>query len=150
MSLLSSIQQEQVKAGLLALHDELSREIKIYQVDEKIIINTDENYSYAYDNTNAEVESNIVENTVKARVYYADMLLSDMNSLDANLRLKIVEGKTVIRVTDDGRKLLNSADSVTLDGKKMIVESSSKPSGNGIFNNIFWDFTLNPKTNESD
>lgn len=148
MFFLSDSQKNAVRSGLIELHNELSRNITIFQSEKVTFISTDDSYSGAYRKSFAEKSVSFVESEVKARVYYNNTDFNDLNTLDSNLKMDAVDGKCVIRVDIDGYKLLEGATKLIVDGKEMVVASSSKPVGNGVFNNLFWDFVLNPTTEE--
>jgi hypothetical protein len=148
VGILSDAQNEAVKTGLLALHEELARDITVFMADKVTYLSTDAHYSGVYRRSLAQKQVKFSEKVVKARVYYSNTELNDFSVLSANLDLKIESGKCVIRVLDDGYEFLKEAKEVVVDGKKMTIESASKPVGNGVFNQLFWDFVLQPITEE--
>lgn len=148
MSLLNDSQKEAVRSQLTILHNELSRDITIFQAEKVTFISTDDSYSGAYKQSFSEKEVSFIESKAKARIYYNNTDFNSLNTLDSNIHSDLIDGKCVVRVDKDGYELLKSAEKVIIDGKEMALTSSSKPVGNGVFNGLFWDFVLNPTTSE--
>lgn len=148
MFLLNDSQKEAIRSKLTILHNELSRDITIFQAEKVLFISTDDSYSGAYKDNFSKKDITFVENTIRARVYYNNTDFNDLNTLDSNINMNSIDGKCVIRVDKEGYELLKSAEKAIVDGKEMSLASSSKPVGNGVFNDLFWDFVLNPVTSE--
>lgn len=148
MSFLSDSQREEVRSQLIALHNELSRNISVFQAEKQTFISTDESYSGAYKKSFGDKEVEYSEQEIKARIYYKDTNLDTFEVLDANISTAAVDGQCLIRVEEQGYEIMKYAEKVIVDGKEMKVISSSKPVGNGVFNGLFWDFLLEPVTSE--
>lgn len=146
--LLNDYQKEAIRSKLTILHNELSRNITVFQAEKTLFISTDDSYSGAYKQSFSEKKVIFVENDIKARVYYNNTDFNSLNTLDSNIHTNLVDGKCVVRVDKEGYELLKNAEKVVIDGKEMSLTSSSKPVGNGVFNGLFWDFVLSPNTSE--
>lgn len=146
--LLNDSQKEAIRSKLTILHNELSRDITIFQAEKILFISTDDSYSGAYKHSLSQKKVVYTENNVKARIYYNNTDFNSLNTLDSNIHANLVDGKCVVRVDKEGYELLKNAEKVIIDGKEMTLTSSSKPVGNGVFNGLFWDFILSPDTSE--
>ena len=144
-SLISDSDKERFQAVFENLHDTFARDIKFIKDAKRVILSTDPNYNYLYNNVRGNVASvkyKITEKTFKARILYIGRQNEDIFDGDAGAHIKVDKhiGEVRIKVDKEGYSYLKDTKRCELDGRKFSVISDEMP--HGLFKPHFYTFYL--------
>jgi len=137
---LSPSERAKMAANLLNLHDTFGRDIVVYKEAQKVIVSTDPNYNYLYQNSGAKTTSvqNIpVKKVFKARIRYdMDRSLEYFGETDTQVKVNRVDPNSTVRIKlkIEDYDYIKEAKRVELDGRMFHVESDPRP--HGLFDTI--------------
>jgi len=144
-SLISDSDKERFQAVFEDLHDTFARNIKFIKDAKRVILSTDPNYNYLYNNVRgniASVKYKITEKTFKARILYIGRQNEDIFDGDTGAQIKVDKhiGEVRIKVGKEGYSYLKDTKRCELDGRKFSVISDEMP--HGLFEPHFYTFYL--------
>ena len=137
---LTSTERASIAANLLDLHDTFGRDIVVYKEAKKVIISTDPNYNYLYQNTgsqNQSVQNVPVKQIFKARIRYdTDRSLEYFGETDTQVKVNRVDPNSTVRIKlkIEDHEYIKDAKRIELDGRMFHVESD--PRFHGLFDTI--------------
>lgn len=146
-SLISDSDKEAFQSVFDDIHDTFAREIKFIKDAKKVILSTDPNYNYLYNNVKGQVSSvkyNIIEKTFKARILYIGRQNEDLFDAEAGAQIKVDKhvGEVRIKVNAEGYSYLKDTKRCEFDGRKFTVITDEMP--HGLFVPHFYTFYLKP------
>lgn len=146
-SLLSDAEKAALESVMSDLHDTFKRALVIFKDGEQTVISTDPNYNFAYGFNNGistNVEFTPIQQTFSGRVLYGkpDATMLSNPSIDAQLRLEMMNSTVRIKLDQDGRDFLVDAKRVEFDGNRFKVLGDPRP--HGLFAPQFYTFFLVP------
>lgn len=146
-SLINDGDKSALQAAFNDIHDTFAREIKFIKDAQKVILSTDPNYNYLYNNVRGQVSSvkyDIIEKTFKARILYIGKQNEDLFDGEAGAQIKVDNhvGEVRIKVDAEGYSYLKETKRCEFDGRKFSVVSDEMP--HGLFTPQFYTFYLKP------
>lgn len=146
-SLISDSDKERFQSVFENIHDTFARDIKFIQDAKRVILSTDPNYNYLYNNVRGQVASvkyKIVEKIFKARILYIGRQNEDIFDGEAGAQIKVDKhvGEVRIKVDAEGYSYLKNTKRCEFDGRKFSVISDEMP--HGLFAPHFYTFYLKP------
>jgi hypothetical protein len=146
-SLISDSDKEAFQSVFDDIHDTFARDIKFIQDAKRVILSTDPNYNYLYNNVKGQVASvkyNIVEKTFKARILYIGRQNEDSFDGEAGAQIKVDKhvGEVRIKVDAEGYSYLKDTKRCEFDGRKFSIITDEMP--HGLFTPHFYTFYLKP------
>ena len=146
-SLISDSDKERFQAVFNDLHDTFARDIKFIKDATRVILSTDPNYNYLYNNVKGNLTSvkyKITEKTFKARILYVGRQNEDMFDGEAGAQIKVDKhvGEVRIKVDAEGYSYLKETKRCEFDGRKFSIISDEMP--HGLFTPHFYTFYLKP------
>ena len=110
-SLISDSDKERFQAVFENLHDTFARDIKFIKDAKRVILSTDPNYNYLYNNVRGNVASvkyKITEKIFKARILYIGRQNEDIFDGEAGAQIKVDKhiGEVRIKVDKEGYSYL--------------------------------------------
>jgi len=144
-SLIDDQGKEDLQSVFKNIHDTFARDIKFIKDATKVILSTDPNYNYLYNNTKGEISSikyKITEATFKARIMYVGRQNEDLFDGETSAQIKVDKhvGEVRIKVDSEGYAYLKDAKRCEFDGRKFSVISDEMP--HGLFTPHFYTFYL--------
>jgi hypothetical protein len=144
-SLISDSEKERFQAVFEDLHDTFARDIKFIKDAKRVILSTDPNYNYLYNNVRGSVASvkyKITEKTFKARILYIGRQNEDIFDGEAGAQIKVDKhvGEVRIKVDAEGYSYLKDTKRCEFDGRKFSIISDEMP--HGLFTPHFYTFYL--------
>jgi len=145
--LISDSDKERFQAVFDDIHDTFARDIKFIKDAKRVILSTDPNYNYLYNNTKGKVASTkyqIIEKIFKARILYIGRQNEDTFDAEAGAQIKVDKhvGEVRIKVDVEGYTYLKETKRCEFDGRKFSVISDEMP--HGLFTPYFYTFYLKP------
>ena len=146
-SLISDSDKERFQSVFDDIHDTFARPIKFIQDATRVILSTDPNYNYLYNNVSGQVASvkyKITEKVFKARILYIGRQSEDAFDAEAGAQIKVDKhvGEVRIKVDAEGYSYLKGTKRCEFDGRKFSVISDEMP--HGLFSPYFYTFYLKP------
>lgn len=146
-SLISDSDKERFQSIFDDMHDTFARDIKLIKDAKKVILSTDPNYNYLYNNVKGQVASvkyNIIERVFKARVLYIGRQNEDIFDGETSAQIKVDKhvGEVRIKVDKIGYQYLKDTKRCEFDGRKFSIISDEMP--HGLFTPYFYTFYLKP------
>lgn len=144
-SLISDSDKERFQSVFDNIHDTFARDIKFIQDATKVILSTDPNYNYLYNNTKGQISSikyKITEATFKARILYVGKQNEDLFDGETGAQIKVDKhiGEVRIKVDAEGYSYLKDTKRCEFDGRKFSIISDEMP--HGLFTPHFYTFYL--------
>ena len=144
-SLINDSEKGRFQSVFQDIHDTFARDIKFIQDAKRVILSTDPNYNYLYNNVRGNVASvkyKIVEKTFKARILYIGRQNEDIFDGEAGAQIKVDKhvGEVRIKVDSEGYSYLKGTKRCEFDGRKFSVISDEMP--HGLFTPHFYTFYL--------
>jgi len=144
-SLISDSDKERFQSVFNDLHDTFARDIKFIKDAKRVVLSTDPNYNYLYNNTKGQVTSisyKVTEATFKARILYMGRQNEDIFDGEADAQIKVDRhiGEVRIKVDAEGYSYLKDTKRCELDGRKFSIVSDEMP--HGLFTPHFYTFYL--------
>ena len=144
-SLISDSEKERFQAVFEDLHDTFARDIKFIKDAKRVILSTDPNYNYLYNNVRGSVASvkyRITEKIFKARILYIGRQNEDIFDGEAGAQIKVDKhiGEVRIKVDAEGYSYLKDTKRCEFDGRKFSIISDEMP--HGLFTPHFYTFYL--------
>jgi hypothetical protein len=145
-SYLSSDQKKAFEDVMSNMHETFARSIYAYKESQKVIISTDVNFNYLYNNVKGV--SNIVRKSqfkaIKARIQYMDRDNTTMydGDVDAQIKAQSPVGEVRIKVDSEGNEYFKDAKRVEIDGRMFFKVSDVKK--HGLFSPKFFTYYLKP------
>jgi hypothetical protein len=145
-SYLNSAQQKQYEEAMDRMHETFARSIFVYRESLKVIVSTDPNFNYLYNNVKgvSQTVRKSQFNVIKARILYMDR--QDQLNYDGQVdtQIKIVQnaGEVRIKVDLEGYKFFKDAERVEVDGRMFFKVSDVKK--HGMFSPKYYTYYLQP------
>jgi hypothetical protein len=130
------------------LHDTFSRDIIVYKEAQKVVISTDPNYNYIYNQTSESVPSvtNVPQKQVfKARIRYDDNRDTEyFGEFGTSTKISRVDSSSRVRIKlkKADYDYIKDAKRVEFDGRMFLVDSDLRP--HGLFGIDFYTLYLKP------
>ena len=146
MSYLSSSQKQLFENAMQKVHDTFARSIFVYKESLKVIVSTDPNFNYLYNNVKgvSQTVRKSQFSVITARIHY--MNKQDEISFDgeANSQLNLTQnvGEVRIKVDTEGYKYFKDAERVEIDGRMFFKVSDARK--HGLFSPKYYTFYLQP------
>jgi hypothetical protein len=146
MSYLSSSQKQLFENAMQKVHDTFARSIFVYKESLKVIVSTDPNFNYLYNNVKgvSQTVRKSQFSVITARIHY--MNKQDEISFDgeANSQLNLIQnvGEVRIKVDTEGYKYFKDAERVEIDGRMFFKVSDVRK--HGLFSPKYYTFYLQP------
>lgn len=128
------------------VHETFARTIFAYKESQKVIVSTDPNFNFLYNNVKGV--KNIVNKTqfklLKARVLYMDKQneVSFDSQVDSQIKVSHDIGEVRIKLDSDGYNYFKDAKRVEIDGRLMFKVTDVKK--HGLFKPRFFTYYLRP------
>ena len=145
-SILSSEQKKALETVMQSMHDTFSRSIFAYKEAQKLILSTDENFNYLYNNVKGV--SQILKKTqfkaISARIQYMDRNNTSMydSQVDAQIKVEGPVGEVRIKVDEEGNEYFKDAKRVEIDGRMFFKVTDVKK--HGLFRPKYFTYYLKP------
>ena len=145
-SFLSAAQKASYEAVMQDMHDTFARTIYAYKESQKVIVSTDPNFNYLYNNVKGV--SQIVRKSqfkaISARVQYMDKQNEVMfdSQVDSQIKVQHDIGEVRIKLNAEGYAYFKDAKRVEVDGKLFFKVTDVKK--HGLFKPKFFTYYLRP------
>jgi len=145
-SFLSAAQKASYEAVMQDMHDTFARTIYAYKESQKVIVSTDPNFNYLYNNVKGV--SKIVRKSqfkaISARVQYMDKQSEVMfdSEVDSQIKVQHDIGEVRIKLNAEGYAYFKDAKRVEVDGKLFFKVTDVKK--HGLFKPKFFTYYLRP------
>lgn len=145
-SFLSPEEKAQYEAVMQDMHDTFARSIFAYKDSKKIIVSTDPNFNYLYNNVKGV--SNIIRKTqfklLNARILYMDKQTEVNFDAEVNSQVKVSHdiGEVRIKLDAEGDSYFKDAKRVEIDGRLMFKVTDVRK--HGLFRPKFFTYYLRP------
>jgi len=144
-SLINDSDKEAFQSVFTDIHDTFARDIKFIQDAKRVILSTDPNYNYLYNNVRGQVASvsyKVTEAIFKARIMYVGRQNEDVFDGETSAQIKVEKhvGEVRIKVDQEGYKYLKDTKRCEFDGRKFSIISDEMP--HGLFTPHFYTFYL--------
>lgn len=145
-SYLNSNQKSSLESVMQNMHDTFARTIYAYKDSKKVIVSTDVNFNYLYNNVKG-VKTQISKTQFKAisaRVLYMDKQneVSFDSQVDSQVKLHHDIGEVRIKLDAEGYEYFKDAKRVEIDGRLMFKVTDVKR--HGLFTPKFFTYYLRP------
>jgi hypothetical protein len=145
-SFLSPEEKAQYEAVMQNMHDTFARTIFAYKDSKKIIVSTDPNFNYLYNNVKG-VSKTIRKTQFKllnARVLYMDKQTEVNFDAEVNSQIKVSHdiGEVRIKLDAKGNEYFKDAKRVEIDGRLMFKVTDVRK--HGLFRPKFFTYYLRP------
>jgi hypothetical protein len=128
------------------MHDTFARTIFAYKDSKKIIVSTDPNFNFLYNNVKGVKKeiSRTQFKTISARVLYMDKQneVSFDSQVDSQVKLHHDIGEVRIKLDAEGHEYFKDAKRVEIDGRLMFKVTDVKR--HGLFSPKFFTYYLRP------
>ena len=143
---LSSEEKKKLEAVMHEMHETFARSIYAYKESEKVIVSTDANFNYLYNNVKgvSKILRRSQFKAIKARIQYLDRDNTTMydNEADAQIKVEGPVGEVRIKVDQEGNDYFKDAKRVEIDGRMFFKVSDVKK--HGLFSPKFYTYYLKP------
>jgi hypothetical protein len=145
-SYLNSSEKQAFEAVMQNMHDTFARTIFAYKDSKKIIVSTDPNFNFLYNNVKGVRKeiSRTQFKTISARVLYMDKQneVSFDSQVDSQVKLHHDIGEVRIKLDAEGHEYFKDAKRVEIDGRLMFKVTDVKR--HGLFRPKFFTYYLRP------
>ena len=143
-SLLTAAQKASYEAVMQNMHDTFARTIYAYKEAQKIIVSTDPNFNYLYNNVKgvSQIVRKSQFQTLNARILYVDKNMEEMYNVDTQIKVVRDIGEVRIKLDADGYAYFKDAKRVEIDGRLFYKITDVKK--HGLFRPKFFTFYLRP------
>jgi hypothetical protein len=145
-SYFNSEEKEILESVMQNMHDTFARSIFAYKESKKIIISTDPNFNYLYNNVKGVKQSlNKTQfKAIKARIMYMDKQSEVSYDADVGAQIKVSHdiGEVRIKLDTEGHDYLKDAKRIEIDGRLMFKVTDVKK--HGLFSPKFFTYYLRP------
>jgi hypothetical protein len=126
-SLLTTAEKTTYGSVFNDIHDTFSREIRFWKTPKRVVLSTDTEYNFLYDDQESISYNTIVESGVfNGRILWGDPSKAFMNP---NFREEISENTCRVKVRSDSMHVFNSVEQIEIDGKNVQKINSERPHG---------------------
>jgi len=143
-SFLTAAQKASYEAVMQDMHDTFARTIYAYKEAQKVIVSTDPNFNYLYNNVKGV--SQIVRKTqfeaLSARILYVDKNMEEMYNVDSQIKVERDIGEVRIKLNAEGYAYFKDAKRVEIDGRLFFKVTNVKK--HGLFRPKFFTYYLRP------
>lgn len=145
-SFLTAAQKAAYESVMQDMHDTFARSIFAYKESQKVIVSTDPNFNYLYNNVKGV--SKIVRKSqfksLLARVLYMDKQTEVNFDADVSSQIKVSHdiGEVRIKLDADGYAYFKDAKRVEIDGRLFFKVTDVRP--HGLFRPKFYTYYLRP------
>ena len=143
-SLLTAAQKASYEAVMQDMHDTFARTIYAYKEAQKVIVSTDPNFNFLYNNVKGV--SQIVRKSqfqaLNARILYVDKNMEEMYNVNTQIKVLRDIGEVRIKLDADGYDYFQDAKRVEIDGRLFYKITDVKK--HGLFRPKFFTFYLRP------
>lgn len=145
-SLITAAQKAEYEAALQQIHEEFSRTIFAYKDSKKIIVSTDPNFNFLYNNVKG-VNKTINKtqfSLISARIMYMDKQTEVNFDSEVSSQIKVSHdiGEVRIKLDAEGYQYFKDAKRVEIDGRLMFKVTDVKK--HGLFTPKFFTYYLRP------
>jgi hypothetical protein len=145
-SLFTSAQKAEYEAVMQQLHETFSRSIFAYKDSKKVIVSTDPNFNFLYNNVKG-VSQTINKTQFKlipARIMYMDKQTEVNFDSEVSSQIKVSHdiGEVRIKLDTEGYEYFKDAKRVEIDGRLMFKVTDVKK--HGLFTPKFFTYYLRP------
>jgi hypothetical protein len=145
-SYLNSNQKKQYEEVMQNMHDTFARTIYAYKESLKVIVSTDANFNFLYNNVKG-VSQTIRKSqfqVIKARVSYMDKQNEITYDAQVGSQIKVTQniGEVRIKVDQEGNQYFKDAKRVEIDGRLFFKITDVKK--HGLFTPKFFTYYLQP------
>jgi hypothetical protein len=143
-SLLTAAQKASYEAVMQDMHDTFARTIYAYKEAQKVIVSTDPNFNYLYNNVKgvSQIVRKSQFQTLNARILYVDKNKEEMYNVDTQIKVERDIGEVRIKLDADGYAYFKDAKRVEIDGRLFYKITDVKK--HGLFRPKFFTFYLRP------
>lgn len=145
-SFLNQSQKEAFESVMQDMHDTFARTIFAYKDSKKIIVSTDVNFNFLYNNVKGVKKevSRTQFKQISARVMYMDKQneVSFDSEVDSTIKLHHDIGEIRIKLDSEGHEYFQDAKRVEIDGRLMFKVTDVKR--HGLFRPKFFTYYLRP------
>jgi len=145
-SYFNSEEKEILESVMQNMHDTFARSIFAYKESKKIIISTDPNFNYLYNNVRGvkQVLNKTQFKAIKARIMYMDKQSEVSYDADVGAQIKVSHdiGEVRIKLDAEGHDYLKDAKRIEIDGRLMFKVTDVKK--HGLFSPKFFTYYLRP------
>ncbi|MBL69575.1 MAG: hypothetical protein CMO74_14235 [Verrucomicrobiales bacterium] len=147
-SFLSDAAKSIIASQFNNLHDTFSRDIVVYKEAQKVVISTDPNYNYIYNQTSESTSSvtNVPQKQVfKARIRYDDNRDTEyFGEFGTSTKISRVDSGSRVRIKlkKVDYDYIRDAKRIEFDGRMFLVDSDPRP--HGLFDVDFYTLYLKP------
>lgn len=146
MSYLSSSQKQLFEEAMQKVHDTFARSIFVYKESLKVIVSTDPNFNYLYNNVKgvSQTVRKSQFNVITARIHYMNKQDEINFDGEVNSQLNITQnvGEVRIKVDAEGYKYFKDAQRVEIDGRMFFKVTDVRK--HGLFSPKYFTFFLQP------
>ena len=143
-SFLTAAQKASYEAVMQDMHDTFARTIYAYKEAQKVIVSTDPNFNYLYNNVKGV--SQIVRKSqfkaLSARILYVDKNMEEMYNVDSQIKVARDIGEVRIKLNAEGYAYFKDAKRVEIDGRLFYKITDVKK--HGLFRPKFFTYYLRP------
>jgi hypothetical protein len=145
-SFLTAAQKATYEAVMQNMHDTFARTIYAYKESQKVIVSTDPNFNYLYNNVKGvnEIVRKTQFSALSARVLYMDKQNEVMFDSEVNSQIKVQHdiGEVRIKLDADGYAYFKDAKRVEIDGRLFFKVTNVRK--HGLFRPKFFTYYLRP------
>jgi hypothetical protein len=145
-SFLSSQQKKAMESAMQDMHDTFARSIYAYREADKVIVSTDPNFNYLYNNVKgvSKILRRSQFKAIKARIQYLDRENTTMydNQVDAQIKVQTAVGEVRVKVDAESNEYFKNAKRIEVDGKMFFKVTDVKK--HGLFSPKFFTYYLKP------
>ena len=145
-SFLTAAQKAAYEAVMQDMHDTFARTIYAYQESQKVIVSTDPNFNYLYNNVKgvSQIVRKSQFKTLSARVLYMDKQKEVMFDSEVGSQIKVQHdiGEVRIKLDPEGYAYFKGAKRVEIDGRLFFKITDVRP--HGLFRPKFYTYYLRP------
>lgn len=143
-SFLTAAQKASYEAVMQDMHDTFARTIYAYKEAQKVIVSTDPNFNFLYNNVKGV--SQIVRKSqfkaLSARILYVDKNMEEMYNVDSQIKVARDIGEVRIKLNAEGYAYFKDAKRVEIDGRLFYKITDVKK--HGLFRPKFFTYYLRP------
>ena len=145
-SYLNSNQKKEYESVMQDMHDTFARSIFVYKESLKVIISSDPNFNYLYNNVKG-VKQTIRKSQfkqIKARISYMDKQTEINLDAEVDSQIKVSQsiGEVRIKIDKEGHDYFKDAKRVEIDGRLFFTVTDVKK--HGLFGTNFFTYYLRP------
>tara|TARA_R110002020_G_scaffold207146_1_gene412526 strand:- start:2044 stop:2493 length:450 start_codon:yes stop_codon:yes gene_type:complete len=145
-SFLTAAQKAEYEAVMQNMHDTFARSIFAYKESQKVIVSTDPNFNYLYNNVKgvSQIVRKSQFSALMARILYMDKQTEVNFDSEVNSTIKVSHdiGEVRIKLDSDGYEYFKDAKRVEIDGRLMFKVTDVRK--HGLFRPKFFTYYLRP------